>query len=178
MGRRDRFAALAGAALLAPISCTAHAASFLTEEQAAKALYPGLALEARWMTLSPEEVKLVEKRSGERVRSPRVRVLWGPDGQALIVDRVLGKHEFITYAVAVTSGGAVSGVEIMDYRETFGAEVRGAGWLSQFSGKTAADPLKVGKGVVNISGATLSSVHVTNGVRRVLQTHAVLKAKT
>jgi hypothetical protein len=177
MGSRDYSKIIAGLALAAPIPYVAHAETYLSENQAASVLFPGTKLEARWMELSPDEASAIAKAAGERVLDPRVRVLWGPNREAVIIDRVVGKHEFITYAVAVSSAGAVKGVEIMDYRETFGSEVRRPEWRAQFSGKTSADKIKIGKDIRNISGATLSSVHVTNGVRRVLQTYAVLKAK-
>ena len=109
------------------------------------------------------------------MRDPHVRVWWGRKGQALFIDRVIGKHDFITYAVAVTADGNVKGVEIMDYRETYGGEVRRAEWRHQFVGKTVKDPLKLDHDIKNISGATLSSAHVTAGVRRILATYDLLR---
>lgn len=163
--------------LTTPMAQVAHAEAYLTEDQAAKVLWPGVKLEAHWADLTTNEVKDIEKLSGERVLSPRVRVFWGPNREALVIDRVVGKHEFITYAVAISSNGTVAGVEIMDYRETFGAQVRQVEWRRQFVGKGTRDALKVEKDIRNISGATLSSVHVTNGVRRVLRMHEILKQK-
>src|SRR5689334_3221312 len=119
---------LAGLALTAPIPLVARAEVYMTEDQAAAVLFPGVKLEARWIDLSLPEVKAIEKASGERVLSPQVRVWRGPGGASLFIDRVVGKHEFITYAVAVSTEGKVSGVEIMDYRENFGSQVRGAAW--------------------------------------------------
>jgi Na+-transporting NADH:ubiquinone oxidoreductase subunit NqrC len=62
-------------------------------------------------------------------------------------------------------------VEILQYRESYGGEVREPSWLGQFIGKTAASPLKVGSDIRNISGATLSSLHLTEGVKRILATY-------
>jgi Na+-transporting NADH:ubiquinone oxidoreductase subunit NqrC len=56
----------------------------------------------------------------------------------------------------------------MEYRESYGYEVRDAKWRAQFTGKTARAPLRLDQDIKNISGATLSSRHVTEGVRRVL----------
>ncbi len=89
---------------------------------------------------------------------------------------MVGKHEFITYAMALDASGAVKGVEILDYRESYGGQVRDAAWRSQFTGKRHGAALKLGGDVRNISGATLSSKHVTDGVRRVLATYAVVLA--
>jgi hypothetical protein len=168
---------LAGLALAAPIPYAAFAEVYLTEYQAAAALFPGVKLAPRWMELSREETRAIENASGEKVPSSRVRVWWGPNRQALLIDSVLGKHEFITYAVAVAADGRVKGIEIMEYRETYGSQIRTADWRRQFVGKNAHDPLKLDKDIRNISGATLSSAHVTHGVRRILQTYEILKHK-
>ena len=85
-----------------------------------------------------------------------------------VFDRVVGKHLFIDYAVALSSGGAVQKVEILQYRESYGGEVNSPSWLSQFVGKTSGSSLKINGDIRNIAGATLSSMHVTEGVKRIL----------
>jgi Na+-translocating ferredoxin:NAD+ oxidoreductase RnfG subunit len=85
-----------------------------------------------------------------------------------IFDRVIGKHLYIDYAVALTPTGAVHRVEILQYRESYGGEIRSASWLAQFVGKTTSSSLKINGDIRNIAGATLSSTHVTEGVKRVL----------
>jgi Na+-translocating ferredoxin:NAD+ oxidoreductase RnfG subunit len=85
-----------------------------------------------------------------------------------VLDHVIGKHLFIDYAVALDTNGRVMRVEILQYRESYGGEVRESSWLAQFVGKTSGSALKVGGDIRSISGATLSSLHVTEGVKRVL----------
>ena len=85
-----------------------------------------------------------------------------------IFDRVIGKHLYIDYAVALTPTGAVHRVEILQYRESYGGEIRSPSWLAQFVGKNSGSTLKVNGDIRNIAGATLSSTHVTEGVKRVL----------
>jgi hypothetical protein len=165
---------LAGLALTAPIPYVAYAQTYLSEDQAASVLFPTLKLTPQWIDLTREQSKTIEKASKERIIFPRLRILWGPNKEALFIDKVVGKHEFITYAVAVGSDGAVQGIEIMDYRETYGDQIREESWRSHFKGKRATDPLTIEKDIPNISGATLSSVHITNGVRRVLKTYELL----
>ncbi len=91
-----------------------------------------------------------------------------------IVDNVIGKVERITYAVALGRDGAVRSIEILDYRETHGYEVRNAAWRRQFEGKSARAPLEFGDDIKNISGATLSCRHLTDGVRRLLEIYDVV----
>jgi len=84
-------------------------------------------------------------------------------------DAVIGKSELITYALAIDSHGAVISLEVLDYRESHGGEVRLAPWRKQFVGKTARDPLELNRDIKNISGATLSCRHLTEGVQRLLR---------
>ena len=75
---------------------------------------------------------------------------------------------YIDYAVSLDKAGRVRRVDILQYRESYGGEVRSESWLAQFVGKSAGSPLKIGADIRNISGASLSSMHVTEGVKRIL----------
>lgn len=157
--------------LLAPAlvitSAQCFAVTYLTTEQAQKAIFPGAKLTADNLTLTSAQRSAIEKQSGVRLRS--VPKVWRVSGGGwFIVDEVLGKHEYITYAVGLRANGAIKEIEIMDYRESYGYQVRDEKWRSQFAGKTAQSPLQLDKDIPNISGATLSSRHVTEGVRRIL----------
>jgi hypothetical protein len=135
---------------IAAISSPALATTYFTVEQAQHAIFPGATFTA----------------AGE----PNV---WRTShGGLFVVNRVVGKHEFITMAVGINPNGTVKQIEIMDYKESYGSEVREASWRAQFVGKSASSPLQLGQDITNISGATLSSKHVTDGVKRVLQKYA------
>jgi Na+-translocating ferredoxin:NAD+ oxidoreductase RnfG subunit len=90
----------------------------------------------------------------------------------IMEDRVIGKSEAITYALALDTNGAVLALEILDYREAHGGEIRIPAWRRQFVGKTARDPVTLNRDIKNISGATLSCRHITEGVQRLLQVYA------
>ncbi|WP_340679248.1 FMN-binding protein [Paraglaciecola sp.] len=92
------------------------------------------------------------------------------------VDNVIGKHEFITYALAIDTAGKVLGVEILSYRETHGGQVRNPQWRINFVGKTVEDRFKLNNDIPNISGATLSCRNVTDGVKRLLAIHQLVLA--
>jgi hypothetical protein len=89
----------------------------------------------------------------------------------VVLDHVIGKHLYIDYTVALDTSGKVKRVDILTYRESYGGEVRESGWLGQFVGKGNGSALHVGSDIRNISGATLSSLHVAEGVKRVLATY-------
>ena len=120
--------------------------------------------------LDDDAIDAVEDAAGVRVRPKRIRA-WRADGAGgwLFTDQVIGKHEFITYAVAVDGGGAISGFEILEYLESYGGEVQRPSWRAQFYGKSLANgPLALGDDIDNISGATLSSRNLTDGIRKLL----------
>ena len=174
--RRAALAFLPVSALVAP----AYATTYLTVEQAQAAIFPGAAMTADPRTLTPEQAKAIAKAAGVKPLSPTLKawkvVANGTPAGWFIVDEVVGKHEFITFALGIDATGAVKGIEILDYKEVYGGEVRLPAWRAQFTGKRAASPLVLDKDIRNISGATLSSRHVTDGVKRLLVTHDLVLA--
>ena len=96
--------------------------------------------------------------------------LKGGEGRGVaFIDAVIGKHEPITYMVVVDAEGEVRRIEILEYLESYGGQVRYESWRSQFHGKKPGDPMRHGIDVNNIAGATLSCRHVTEGVAKILK---------
>jgi Na+-translocating ferredoxin:NAD+ oxidoreductase RnfG subunit len=166
-------------ALLGPVTTlTAYAEIYMTDEQAAKTLFPSVASFAKSsVQLTDADVKAIESSSSENVRNKNLTVFKAKDGSTVFIDQALGKHEFITYAVGIDKDGKVQGVEIIEYRESYGQQVRKPEWRKQFVGKDKTAPLKLDKDITNISGATLSSSHITGGVRRILFTYDTIKSR-
>lgn len=167
---------LPAAVLGAPLQ--AFAVQYLTVEQAQKALFPNATeFKPRTTLLTEAQRSAIAKASDTRVRSAEVKLWEARTAQGLVgtivIDEVFGKHEFITYAVALLPDGSVKQVEVLDYRETYGGQIRQDAWRQQFVGKTRSSSLQIDKDIQNISGATLSCVHVTDGVRRILATHEI-----
>lgn len=157
---------------LAAISVPAHAVVYLSVDEAQKLMFGAAALKPAPLTLTPAQIAAIEKASGVAVAAPEVRAWRAPDGWFLL-DAVIGKHDFITYAVALSLDGRVRQVEILEYREAYGGEVRNPRWRAQFKDKQPGDAVKLGADIQGISGATLSCSHVTDGIRRLLSTYAV-----
>jgi len=174
--REGWFAVLPAIALAAPGA--AAATVYLTIDAAQQSLFPRGRFVPHPLAFTPEERKAIARRAGV-VGYDKIQRVWEVRTGAeragwFIVDRVIGKHEYITYAVALSSDGAVRGVEILDYRETYGGEVRNPKWREQFVGKRPGAELKLDRDIKNISGATLSSRHVADGVRRLLATYELM----
>ena len=93
----------------------------------------------------------------------------------VVTDAVVGKVELIDYAVGIALDGSVRQIEILSYRESHGFEIRLAAWRKQFVGRSASSALRIGDDIANISGATLSCTHVTDGVRRVVAVVALAR---
>jgi hypothetical protein len=159
------FLALPVSALIAP---SAFAVQYLNVEQAQKAIFPGTTFTPAPMKLTSSQRKAIEQASGVRVLRDEQQVWRIGGGGWFIVDEVVGKHEFITYAVGLNADGSVKQIEIMDYRETYGGQIRDQKWRAQFVGKTSRSTLKLDNDIKNISGATLSCRHITDGVKRLL----------
>jgi hypothetical protein len=149
------------------------AVEYLTVFDAQKLAFPSAThfVEAN-VVYRPSDIAAIEKLSGQKVQT-RGEQIWKPQagGQLLgyfILDYVIGKHEIIDYSVSLELDGRVRRIDILQYRESYGGEIANRDWLGQFVGKTSRDPPEFERNIRNISGATLSSRHVTEGIRRVL----------
>jgi len=138
-------------AVMLTIAAPAYAVQYLSVAQAQKAAFPSA-------------THFAEAEGGRAWRAEAGGKLLG----LVVVDHVIGKHLYIDYAVSLAPGGRVHRVDILAYRESYGGEIRSPSWLAQFVGKTSGSALKVGSDIRNISGATLSCAHVTEGVKRIV----------
>lgn len=155
----------------------AHAKTYLTIAQAQQLIWGDAKLTPMPLELSQEQKKAIELASKVRVRNLKINAWKTADNGWFIIDQVIGKHENIDLAVGITAKGAVNGIEIITYRETYGFEIQNPKWRMQFHGKNHTTLLKLDKNIVNISGATLSCSHVTDGINRLMHMwNLVLKA--
>ncbi|MEO8523943.1 MAG: FMN-binding protein [Caldimonas sp.] len=167
---RIGLAGVAVACVVAPTS--AFAVEYLSAEQAARLMFPDAdRFEARDVVFDAAQLQAMAAR-GVGARSARWQVTIARHGGAalgyVVTDSVVGKFELIGYAVGINLAGAVTQIEILSYRESHGGEIRLPAWRRQFAGKTTESPIRVGEDIANISGATLSCTHVTDGVRRIV----------
>jgi len=133
------------------------------------------------------ELQAEQDIAGIKRRTNYVRVYLIPDQQGKINKIVLPVHGYGLWStmygfLALSADGrTIAGLTFYEHAETagLGAEITNAKWLAQFPGKQALDPqgrplIRVNKGPVNsddteanylvdgISGATLTSIGVTN----------------
>lgn len=148
----------------------AYATQYLSVEQAQRAAF---ATATEFRTLPQLDASVAASLAAPVGWSPRIFEARAADKSLgwLMIDQVIGKSELITYALALDPAGAVISVEVLEYRESHGGEIRMPAWRKQFVGKTPADASALGGEIKNISGATLSCRHLTEGVQRLLKLH-------
>jgi hypothetical protein len=166
--------AVAALAMAQPVQ----AVQYVTIAAAQKLAFPAATRFAEaHVVYRPADIAAIERLSGQPVRTRGEQVWKAFSSDRLIgffiLDYVIGKHLVIDYSVSLEKDGRVRRVDVLEYRESYGGEIRNANWLQQFVGKRSGSTLEVNKDIRNISGATLSSRHVTEGVKRVLALYEV-----
>jgi len=166
---------------LAPIALVAVApqciaAKYMSVEQARALIFPFAdEFVHRPVQLTPEQMQEIDKLSGVPGRTPQQQVWQALSKGTMVgwffVDQVIGKHELITYALGINADGSVRQFEIIEYLEAYGSQVRYPNWREQFVGKTVDSLLRIDSDIGNISGATLSVRHLTDGIKRLLFLH-------
>jgi Na+-translocating ferredoxin:NAD+ oxidoreductase RnfG subunit len=175
MSRADRTlfveAALVAAAVLP--AQPALATIFLSADAAQRSVFPqAQSFEEIQITLTDEQRQEIARLGGPQAGHGSLRAWAARVDQNVVghvfIDEVVGRQDFITYAVGIDANGKLRPVEILEYRESHGGEIRNKRWLAQFNGRSTPQQLRFGTDIKNIAGATLSSEHVTAGVRRIL----------
>jgi len=165
-------ATLLAAAFGAVVPASASAVNYGTADEVARRIFPAATAFREVLVAPTPEEAVALAAPGAAPRAGPLRTIEAQQGDRLlgriVVDAVIGKFEQIDYAVALGPDARVLGIEILAYRESHGGEVRLPAWRSQFVGKGPADPIKLGADVANISGATLSCTHITDGVHRIV----------
>lgn len=152
------------------------ATDYLTIEQVQKIQFPSATeFKVAHVVFTDEQRSRIEAQSGipVTIRAQKIWRVFGSQNEVLgwfVVDYVIGKHLLIDYAVAIDAERRVKDVEVLSYRESYGGEIRSRSWRDQFYGKSKDSPITLNQDVTNIGGATLSSRHVTEGIKRILAT--------
>jgi Na+-translocating ferredoxin:NAD+ oxidoreductase RnfG subunit len=159
-------------AALLPVSAVI-AADYLSVDAAQKAIFPQAdVFQEVLLPRTPEQMQALLARAGPQPPHGTLRIWGATRGGMLLghvfVDEVIGRQSLITYAVGIDTDGALRNLEILAYRESHGGEIRNAAWRAQFTHRDALEQLRFPTDIKNISGATLSSEHVTQGVRWLL----------
>lgn len=162
------------AAPVGMIAIHAYAADYLSVAQAQKLMFPqATAFKEQPANQAAAWLRNAGAKSTESFDHMHATLWEARQGDTLlgyfVTDAVIGKFEKINYAVALAPDGKILHVEVLAYRESHGQQVRNRDWLAQFEGKNAASPIRLEQDINNITDATLSCSHLTDGVRRIAQ---------
>lgn len=146
------------------------AADYLSVDAAQKAIFPQAdSFQEILLPQTAAQLQALMVRAGAQPAHGTIRIWRATRGGVLLghvfLDEVIGRQSLITYAVGIDTEGALRNLEILAYRESHGGEIRNTAWREQFTHRDSLDQLRFGTDIKNISGATLSSEHVTEGVR-------------
>ncbi len=163
---RAHFFLIPAALVASATPIAAHARVFMNIKQAQHLIFPDASFTPHFVTLGETDAR----QTGAAPEDRKGEVWRVSTGGWFFIDHVLGKDDVITYAIGVTDAGAVRQIEILECLSDYDT-VTIPEWRAQFQGKVAGDTFA---DVQMISGTTLSSRHITEGVKRILRTHALL----
>jgi hypothetical protein len=149
------------------------AADYLSVDAAQRVIYPQAdSFQEVLLPLTADQQQALAARAGAQPQRGTIRIWSAMQGGTLLghvfVDEVIGRQNLITYAIGIDATGALRHLEILAYRESHGGEIRNSAWRAQFDRHSDLEHLRFRTDVKNIAGATLSSEHVTQGVRWLL----------
>lgn len=131
---------------------------FISAEEATKKIFPTLQeYNVKICTLDKQEFKIFEALKESKIL-----------GWAVVVNE-MGKIKPITFLVGIDTKGEVLDVYLLEYRDMFGSEIKRRSFLRQFKGKSLKAPIRIGKDIDVVTGATISSHAATSAVRKSLK---------
>lgn len=152
---------------------------FLTREQALKRAFPEAHsfLEMRHV-LSKSEKKQLQKRLHRRLPERGYLAYLARDAQGnpiglAIVTAEVGKTEPFFLLLAIDLEGAILDIELLEYREPRGDEIRRRSYLDRYEDVNMSNVRKKLNRIPVIPGATLSCNAVKRAVRKTLVLHAL-----
>jgi Na+-translocating ferredoxin:NAD+ oxidoreductase RnfG subunit len=163
-----------------------HAFTLLTKEDALKqVLGEDVEIIPETKTLEGDVLERVKQRLGGKLidyqegsesvaveASKTVTFYFGAkDGKKSIValiDVEPGKWGPVEFIIALDPDGIVKKVAVMSYQEKRGRPIARESFLRQYEGKSSKSTLEVGKDIIGVSGATISSRAATFAVKKAI----------
>ncbi|MDH4070906.1 MAG: FMN-binding protein [Ignavibacteria bacterium] len=144
---------------------------FSTRDEAISRLFPGREIHRKTLFLTDPEKRKIEEKAGTALGSKVVSyyIARGEEGVEgyLFFDTHTVRTMPETFMVAIRPDSTVARVEILAFHEP-ADYLPGERWLELFTGRPLTDDLWVKRAIPNITGATLSTRSINDGVRRFL----------
>lgn len=145
---------------------------YMTRDEALKLAFPGAdRVEKKTVFLTEEEARKIESISKTGLDSKLYIVYVGKEGGETLGYAVIDTHLLRTVTetimVLIKPDGTLRQVEILAFFEPPDYMPPNS-WINLFSNKKLGNSLQVGRGIPNITGATITSNSMANSVRRIM----------
>lgn len=143
--------------------------------EALKNAYPMATFERRGIVLSDTKQSVIEQKANISFKKhPLSNIVYyvardknGIAGYAF-EDTVIGKWGLIHYFLAVDPDGKITNVNVLDFKERRGRPAAKKSFTNQFIGKNITNPLRLRRDINGVTGATITSTSLTDGIRKLL----------
>jgi hypothetical protein len=173
-----RFARRTLIASMATLIAATAAAADITRDEALALAFPGAAIRAEQLFMTPEQQKRAVAAGGVEVPSALVaRYVATKDGQPAgraYVDTSTVRTKKETLLISLDPAGRVKRIDVTAFLEPAEYHAPEA-WLRQYRDRPLSDELGLNKAIRPIAGATLTARAVNAAVRRVLAIDQVLQ---
>ena len=150
----------------------------ITREEALAAVYPGAAIRAEQVFLTPSQQKQVLSQADADVASALVaRYIATRDGKVVgraYVDTHIVRTKKESLLVSLDQNGEVVRVDVTAFFEPAEYQASDA-WLRQYRGRTLTDDVAINRAIRPIAGAALTARAANDAVRRPPAMDAVLQ---
>lgn len=175
---------MCAAAVLCLFHRNSSAEDLVKAEAALRAIFPtSSSVEQREISLSADQVISIEENaeiSFAGAHSQQITVYTVKENDAVagyaFEDKVNGKWGVIHYLVGLNPDGMVLQTVILDYQEKRGRPIAKKRFLNQYKGKTVHDQVVLREDIDGVTGATISSRSLTDGVRKILHIYELIKS--
>jgi Na+-translocating ferredoxin:NAD+ oxidoreductase RnfG subunit len=153
-----------------------YAEVLITVDQALKTFFPKAdEIQKEIITLTPEQKQRIETEAGVTLDPDFDQKFYfyagKQDGKITgyaAANAVNGKWGPIYYMIQISPQGEIQDAMVLAYEEKRGRPVAKNRFLKQFFGKTKNNSLTLMKDIRGVTGATISSRGMTNGIRKLL----------
>lgn len=161
---------LVPAAIVMAAAPVAQADQLQSLEEAQQRLFPAAKLTPFELRLTPEQFAELKAEYQVPALRPLFRGWSVAGGGWLYLDQVYGLNDIVTYLVAIGVDGKSRGIEVLTCADGY-CDIYTPEWRAKLAGLAHGrwDPERTAP---MVSGATLSSVHVAEGVKKILAVHA------
>lgn len=126
-------------------------------------------------TLTADQIRAVEQKADitfGRDHSANIKMYVARGNEQVLgfafEDVIAGKWGPIHYLAGLDPLGSVLEVVVLDYQEIRGRPIAKKRFLRQYKSKSIRDPVRLRSDIDGITGATISSRSMTDGVRKLL----------